>query len=237
MARGARPGRAVALTVVALGALATIEGQVATPPVPPDETVLAAATSDSPLFIPPPVRLVASTVVSTPVTTSAPAAARPSKAQPKASRPKPVTRTRPRAAEPKPSSTGEPIVRLGTIEIPKIGLVHDLYHGSTLANIDRGPSHMVETAMPGEPGNTAVGGHRVTHTRPFRNIHLLAPGDAIILNVNGKQSVYATTEAFVVTPDRIDILDPTPTPMATLFACHPPGSARYRYVVRALLVG
>jgi sortase (surface protein transpeptidase) len=32
------------------------------------------------------------------------------------------------------------------------------------------------------------------------------------------------------------IADQTATATATIFACHPPGSARYRYVVRMALV-
>jgi sortase A len=127
----------------------------------------------------------------------------------------------------------EPVVELGTIEIPKVGLVHRLYHGITLRNIDLGPSHWPGSAYPGENGNTVIAGHRVTHSRPFRHIDKLEVGDEIVFTVNGVRSVYLVTESFVVTPKRVDIADPTPAPVATLFACHPPGSARERYVVRA----
>jgi sortase A len=40
----------------------------------------------------------------------------------------------------------------------------------------------------------------------------------------------------IVKPTQMEITDPTPTPTATLFACHPPGSAKFRYVVRLALV-
>ena len=62
----------------------------------------------------------------------------------------------------------EPIVEIGMIEIPKIGLYHRVMHGISLRNIDLGPSHWPGTAMPGELGNTVFAGHRVTHTHPFR---------------------------------------------------------------------
>jgi sortase A len=39
----------------------------------------------------------------------------------------------------------------------------------------------------------------------------------------------------IVKPTQLEIVDPTPTPVATIFACHPPGSAKYRYVVRLAL--
>jgi len=51
------------------------------------------------------------------------------------------------------------------------------------------------------------------------------------------RSVYEMTGSQVVTPKALDIVNPTPTPTATLFACHPPGSAKFRYVVRLALKG
>lgn len=132
----------------------------------------------------------------------------------------------------------EPVQEIGTIEIPKIGLVHRVFHGITLRNIDHGPSHWPGTAMPGETGNTVFAGHRVTHSHPFRRIHELKEGDQVIFNVAGVRSVYQVTGSQVVTPDATWIANPTATPTGTLFACHPPGSARYRYVVHlALLAG
>ncbi|HVM05878.1 MAG TPA: class E sortase [Acidimicrobiales bacterium] len=129
----------------------------------------------------------------------------------------------------------EPMIELGTIEIPKIGLNHRIFQGISLRSIDRGPSHWPGTALPGEVGNSVFAGHRVTHSKPFRNIDQLAPGDEVIFNVNGNRSVYTVTGSEVVTPKALHIVDQTPTPTATLFACHPPGSARFRYVVHLAL--
>jgi sortase A len=129
----------------------------------------------------------------------------------------------------------EPHVVIGTIEIPKLGLSVPLNQGISLRSIDRGPSHWPGTALPGQVGNTVIAGHRVTHSRPFRHIDDLAPGDEIVFVVDGARSVYRVTGSEVVTPDRTDIVNQTSDPIATLFACHPPGSARYRYVVRAAL--
>jgi sortase A len=136
-------------------------------------------------------------------------------------------------APPRNSYAPEPIVEFGRIEIPKIGLDHKTWHGITLRNIDNGPSHWPGTAMPGEVGNTVFAGHRVTHSHPFRRIDELQPGDEIFFTVNGVRSRYVVTGHEVVSPSRVDIVNPTPTATATLFACHPPGSARQRYVVRA----
>jgi sortase A len=138
-------------------------------------------------------------------------------------------------APPRNAYAPEPIQEIGRIEIPKIGLDHKVMHGISLRNIDQGPSHWPGTPLPGENGNTVFAGHRTTHSKPFRRIHELVPGDEIFFTVAGVRSRYTVTGHEIVTPDRVDIVNPTPTPTATLFACHPPGSARYRYVIRAAL--
>ena len=129
----------------------------------------------------------------------------------------------------------EPVQEIGTIEIPKIGLVHKVMHGITLRNIDHGPSHWPGTAFPGENGNAVFAGHRVTHSKPFRNIDQLVSGDLVHFTINGVRSTYVVTGSEVVSPKALYIVDQTPTPTATIFACHPPGSARQRYVVRMAL--
>ena len=150
----------------------------------------------------------------------------------------PTTTTVPRPIDPpKQAYAPEPHVVIGAIEIPKLGLAVPLNQGISLHSIDRGPSHWPGTALPGSPnGNTVVAGHRVTHSHPFRHIDTLVAGDQIIFAVNGIRSVYEVYETDVVTPDATWIVNQTPEPIVTLFACHPPGSARYRYVVRGRLV-
>jgi sortase A len=129
----------------------------------------------------------------------------------------------------------EPAVVLGTIEIPRLGLFVPLNQGISLHSIDRGPSHWPGTALPGDPGNVVIAGHRSTHTAPFRHIDQLQAGDAVVFTVDGERSTYRVTGHEVVTPDAMRIVEQTPEPTATLFACHPPGSARYRYVVSLAL--
>ena len=143
-----------------------------------------------------------------------------------------VTTSKP-VEPPRDAYAAEPHVVIGSIEIPKLGLAVPLNEGISLHSIDRGPSHWPGTAMPGRVGNVVVAGHRVTKTRPFRHIDTLVPGDEIIFVFEGMRIVYHVTGHEVVTPDATWIVDQTPEKTATLFACHPPGSARYRYVVRA----
>lgn len=130
----------------------------------------------------------------------------------------------------------ERVVEIGTIEIPKIDLVHRLFQGVTLHNIDAGPSHWPGTAVPGKRGNAVFAGHRVTHSRPFLRVNELGAGDEVTFRVAGIRSVYRVTETLVVWPDDVWIADQSDEPTATLYACHPPGSAAQRIVVRMALV-
>jgi sortase A len=134
------------------------------------------------------------------------------------------------AAPPEPNAP-EPVVELGTIDIPKLGLHLTMSEGVSLTTLARGPGHWPGTAMPGEIGNVVVAGHRVTNTRPFRDIDQLGPGDEVIFEVAGVRHVYRMVASEIVDPSAMRVIDQTPARTATLFACHPPGSARYRYIV------
>jgi sortase A len=129
----------------------------------------------------------------------------------------------------------EPIRVIGTIEIPKLGLRSSLGEGISLRNIDRNPSHWPGTAMPGHPGNVVVAGHRVTHTKPFRHIDQLVPGDEVFFIIGSARYRYVVTGSQVVTPRQTEIVNQTSDATGTLFACHPLGSARSRYVVHLKL--
>ena len=128
-----------------------------------------------------------------------------------------------------------PIVQVGEIRIPKIGLVHPVYEGVTLTVIDKGPGHWPGSAMPGQLGNAVFAGHRTTKTKPFRNVDQLVPGDEIIFTTAAGTFTYRMTRQEIVSPKDVWIVNPTPDAMVTLFACHPPGSARQRIVIRGSL--
>ena len=129
-----------------------------------------------------------------------------------------------------------PIVKIGEIQIPKIGLVHPVFEGVTLTVIDQGPGHWPGSANPGQLGNMVFAGHRVTHSRPFRRIDELVPGDEIIFKMPNGTFTYKMTRFQIVTPKDVYIVNPTKDATVTLFACHPPGSARQRYVVNGVFV-
>ncbi|MDY7104374.1 MAG: class E sortase [Actinomycetota bacterium] len=140
--------------------------------------------------------------------------------------------------EPLPTNPRGPTseVQLGRVVIPALGVDQPLQQGMTLTALDRGPSHWPGTAMPGELGNAVIGGHRTTYSRPFRNVDQLKVGDQVQFVMPEATHTYAVTEVEVVTPDAVHIASQTPDYRATLFACHPPGSARFRIVVHLQLV-
>lgn len=53
-----------------------------------------------------------------------------------------------------------------------------------------GPGHYTETALPGQPGNFAVAGHRVGKGAPFNDLDLLSSCDAIIVETVDRWFVY-----------------------------------------------
>ena len=129
-----------------------------------------------------------------------------------------------------------PVVQIGSIEIPKLNMTQNLYEGVELTVLNVGPGHWPGTAEPGGYGNTVIAGHRVTHSKPFRNVDQLVVGDDIFVSHNNKIFNYKVSGTEIVYPKDIWIVDQTPGFRLTLFACHPPGSASQRIVIYADLV-
>jgi LPXTG-site transpeptidase (sortase) family protein len=129
-----------------------------------------------------------------------------------------------------------PQVVVGTIEIPKIGITADMQRGMALTAINRGPGWWPGTAMPGELGNVVIAGHRTTHSKPFNRLNELAPGDQVIFTTDAGRFVYAVRDVIVVPETWIDIAAQSYAHTATLFACHPPGSASERIVAKLRLL-
>jgi sortase A len=130
-----------------------------------------------------------------------------------------------------------PYVVHGTLALPTIGVSQPLHEGVTLTAINHGPSHWPGTAMPGQVGNVVVAGHRTTYTRPFYDLDLLQVGDPLVFTMNdGSVFTYEMTATSIVDPDGMHILSQSSEPTATLFACHPKGSAAHRIVAHFRLV-
>ena len=126
---------------------------------------------------------------------------------------------------------------LFTIEIPRLGLSTKVHEGQSLAVLARGPGHLPGSALPGERGNVVIPGHRTAAPHPFLDVDRLENGDQITLATTVQRFVYTVTGTAIVSPDDTSVTDPTPDATLTLYACHPKGSDRERYVVFGRLLG
>jgi sortase A len=137
-------------------------------------------------------------------------------------------------------AVGSPVTR---IRIPKLGVDTVVVEGTSKEALDAGSGHYTESALPGQPGNVAIAGHRVTYGKPFNDLDKLGEGDRVFLDTPVGSYVYEMVPAFgghanpwVIAPDDWSVIAPTAEPMLTLTTCHPKGSARQRLVARLKLV-
>jgi sortase A len=107
---------------------------------------------------------------------------------------------------------------LTRVSIPRINMDAIVIEGASRKQLSIGPGHMIDTAMPGEPGNAVITGHRDTF---FRNIYELKRGDEIIIRRNGQIFKYQVTGKKIVEPDDLSVLKPTEDPQLTLITCYP----------------
>lgn len=134
-----------------------------------------------------------------------------------------------------------PYRSLGRIAFPSTGLDVEFGAGVHPSVLERGPGHWPGTALPGQPGNGVISGHRTTYTRPFADLDLLNPGDSILLTAVGSTSpvTYRVTETTTVPEAEYaefvlrQPVGPTVREL-TLFACTPKGERTHRIVVRAV---
>lgn len=123
----------------------------------------------------------------------------------------------------------------GRMVIERMDLDTVVVKGVGVADLKRGPGWVTYTDLPGPTGNCGISGHRTTYLAPFRRIDQLEEGDEIDVYSPYRRYRYTVVRAFTVTPDKVEVFDTTEEPTLTLTACHPPYSARYRYIVQAEL--
>ncbi|MEZ0493355.1 class E sortase [Kineococcus sp. TBRC 1896] len=115
--------------------------------------------------------------------------------------------------------------------------------GTGTEELKDGIGHYTRSVMPGQVGNFAIAGHRVTYGKPFHLIAELQDGDAVVVETATQWLTYRVASHEIVSPQQVSVIAPVPdqpgaTPTEawlTMTACHPMHSARQRYVVHALL--
>lgn len=125
---------------------------------------------------------------------------------------------------------------LAFLRVPAIGVDAVVFEGVDVETLRKGPGHIPGTALPGQPGNAVISGHRTTYGRPFFDFDLLTPGDRIEVETAIGTHVYEVRELQVVAPTDVWVTDPRPGGWLTLTTCNPKFSARERLIVFAELV-
>jgi sortase A len=131
------------------------------------------------------------------------------------------------------STTPEDGSPLGRIEIGTIGLSAMILEGTDAQTLRRAVGHIPRTALPGNPGNVAIAGHRDTFFRGLRNIQ---KDDEITLTTLDGTYRYRVDSTQVVDPKEIWVLDHSDESILTLVTCYPfyfVGPAPQRFIVRA----
>jgi sortase A len=143
----------------------------------------------------------------------------------------------------------------GLMFIPRLGkswvqpIIQSASTQISLGELSDGVVHYRQTAMPGQVGNFAVAGHRMTHGQPFINLNTLRPGDDVIVETSAAVYTYVVDNdpnapASIVQPTALWVLDPVPghpqtTPtqaLVTLITCNPRWSSTHRMIVWGHLV-
>ncbi len=125
------------------------------------------------------------------------------------------------------------------IRIPKIEALQDgwnVVEGVSSRDLRTGAGHMPETALPGQPGNAVISGHRTTWGQPFHDLDDLDPGDRIEVDTALGTHIYVVRESRIVKPTDVWVADPREGAWLTLTTCHPKLSARQRLIIFAELV-
>ena len=125
---------------------------------------------------------------------------------------------------------GDVLARLG---VPRLGMSLAVLQGTNARVLRLGAGHIAGTALPGDPGNSGIAGHRDTFFRELRDIR---QHDEIQLQTASGLFRYEVDWVGVVAPDDLGVLAPSTESALTLVTCYPFqyfGAAPSRFVVHA----
>lgn len=124
---------------------------------------------------------------------------------------------------------------IGRMTIPAIDLDIVMVQGTDTADLAQGPGHYTSTPLPGQPGTTAIAGHRTTYLAPFRHLDALDKGDLVEIEMPYGTFDYRIQGTRIVEPTDVGILRPVGYQRLVLTACHPLYSASQRIAAFARL--
>jgi sortase A len=122
---------------------------------------------------------------------------------------------------------------IGRMEIARLGLSVTFLEGDSSSILRRAVGHVPGTAMPGEPGNIALAGHRDTFFRALRQIR---DGDTVTVDTESGEYRYIVESTSIVAPTDTEVLNSRGRDELTLVTCYPfyyIGPAPDRFIVHA----
>ena len=124
---------------------------------------------------------------------------------------------------------------IAIIEIPSIKLSQALVEGISDDVLKYFLGHFNDSAAPGEKGNFAVAGHRVSdYADAFINLYKVKAGDEVIVKTHDKKYTYVVEDNFIVEPEDVHVLDDTKEATMTLVTCTV--GAKQRVIVKGRLI-
>ncbi len=135
------------------------------------------------------------------------------------------------------ASTPKPEVKngdvLGRMDIPRLGISVAVLEGTNSRILRLGVGHIKGTALPGDPGNSGIAGHRDTFLRALKDVRR---NDEIEIQTANGRFRYQVDWVKVVAPNDTSVLIPSTESALTLVTCYPfyyVGPSPNRFVVRA----
>ena len=104
---------------------------------------------------------------------------------------------------------------IALLRIPELGEDYEvpILSGTDLSFLNKGVGHYTSTAAPGQVGNFAVAGHRVTHGQPFAKLLQLEQGDEVVVETRDAIYTYVMDDSpreRTVDDSETWVLDPVP---------------------------
>lgn len=128
-----------------------------------------------------------------------------------------ATQTGPEAKKDEQRKANAPLPgdAIALLRIPAFGNSYEIpiLDGTELSILSKGVGHYTSTAQPGQIGNFAIAGHRVTHGQPFSRLLELDRGDKVVVETQQAVYTYVLDEAprqLTVKDTDTWVLDPVP---------------------------
>jgi len=125
--------------------------------------------------------------------------------------------------------------RIGSIEIPRIGIREWIIQGTSTEELKLGAGHIEGTTIPGLGGNFGIAGDRVLYSAPFLRMEQLEPGDEVLIHMPYADFTYLVENKTNVLNTEVSVLRPKGYDSVTLSTCDPPWQLDTRMIISAKL--